>query len=306
MQNSGELDTVQALAQVLDLHQDDRYATAMESIGWKSQGRSGERIFYRNLGPFVLMKAQRIQSWNSELFLQIKKKGIPVITQVEPGLSVSFKGKQVDWDDPEWDTIWKAEGFRQSRTVYAHTATSFIDLRVGEEKLLSSFKQKTRYNIKKGLQSSWTISSREGSSFTDQDHHNLDELFHRWKREKSSHSTYGKGFVRAIIQAFGDQCRVFEARNEKHELQAFLIYLQSNELGVYFVACSSKEANKRQMPSTLTWTAIKYAINQKRKFFDFYGIYDPRYPKDYKDWKGFTAFKEGFRPQVIQYPRPWR
>ena len=40
------------------------------------------------------------------------------------------------------------------------------------------------------------------------------------------------------------------------------------------------------------------------QIFDFGGVYDERYPKTYKGWKGFTVFKEGFSPLPVVFPEP--
>lgn len=52
------------------------------------------------------------------------------------------------------------------------------------------------------------------------------------------------------------------------------------------------------------WEAIKLAKEQGCTRFDFEGIYDERYHKRTKAWKGFTYFKKKFGGEEVSYPHP--
>ncbi len=41
------------------------------------------------------------------------------------------------------------------------------------------------------------------------------------------------------------------------------------------------------------------------KEFDFVGVWDERLPRKNREWKGFTKFKEGYNPKVIEFLGTW-
>lgn len=70
----------------------------------------------------------------------------------------------------------------------------------------------------------------------------------------------------------------------------------------YMYAALTKEGRKLGAAYTILWAAIKYCQSKKLKYLDLEGIYDERYPKSTKEWKGFTAFKKQWRGKVLEYP----
>ena len=86
------------------------------------------------------------------------------------------------------------------------------------------------------------------------------------------------------------------------DLVGALLILYHDSVATYWAAFASPSGYKSFAPTLLTWTAMKKAKENKSEIFDFGGIYDPRYPKMYSRWIGFTKFKSGFNPTVISYP----
>jgi lipid II:glycine glycyltransferase (peptidoglycan interpeptide bridge formation enzyme) len=73
-------------------------------------------------------------------------------------------------------------------------------------------------------------------------------------------------------------------------------------VATYYAAYAAPAGYKQFAPTLLTWTAMQVAKGRSCDIFDFGGIYDPRYPKMYKNWQGFTKFKSGFHHTTLSYP----
>lgn len=69
----------------------------------------------------------------------------------------------------------------------------------------------------------------------------------------------------------------------------------------YMYAALNQEGRKLWAAYFLMWEAIKFCQNKKMKFLDLEGIYDERYAKLTKNWKGFTKFKMGWGGKVVEY-----
>lgn len=83
-----------------------------------------------------------------------------------------------------------------------------------------------------------------------------------------------------------------------------LIYYE--HIAYYWSAVATHEGKMYAAPSLVTWAAIKYAKRQKCRVFDFEGVYDERFPRENRDWVGFTKFKLGFGGEEVYFPKPFR
>ena len=50
----------------------------------------------------------------------------------------------------------------------------------------------------------------------------------------------------------------------------------------------------------LVWEELLKAKEMGMKYFDFEGVFDPRWPQ--KKWIGFTEFKRRFGGKLVQFP----
>ena len=71
----------------------------------------------------------------------------------------------------------------------------------------------------------------------------------------------------------------------------------------WFGANTSVGRNLLAKPLVL-WEAIKESKRRGLKVFDFEGIYDKRFPKLNKGWKGFSNFKKGFGGEKVEFSQP--
>jgi lipid II:glycine glycyltransferase (peptidoglycan interpeptide bridge formation enzyme) len=257
----------------------------MKEIGWHVDGKKDSQIFYRSLGPLTIAKIQRPKQIDFDWLKQFRRNHHTLTTFIEPGITFT------DLSTPRGFTV----------EPYAHSCTSLVDLTGVSRKVLESFSQKTRYNIvhtlKKGAIKVKTvqlgkISATEYSEFL--------VLHTVWSKQKNVIG-HPLSLLRAVLKSYaqsGDLHLCYHGSS----LVGSLLILYHDHVATYYAAFSSDEGYRLYAPTLLTWTAMETAKGNGCDIFDFGGIYDPRYPKLYKNWQGFTKFKSGFHPTVVSYP----
>lgn len=305
----GQKNTVfERFASRVDIHQSSMYAKTMESIGWKTVGKSPSQIFVKKLGPVAIAKMQRPARINKKFIQEVRKKYHTLTFHLDPALKYGTYvwplQRETSTNSPDWDQYFKSIGFSRHTSPLAHSATSLIDLRLSESELLHRMKQKTRYNI--GLaERKRTITTRTVpfESFTKKDLSMLFTIRSQWNKRKHLFG-YDEPFLRGIVSSFKNHgyCLFAEIRSN---VVATLIVLEWNKTATYFCAYSTPEGNILYAPTLLAWTAMKTSKKSGNDILDFGGIYDHRFHTIYKQWKGFTKFKEGFSAEPFLYPQSY-
>lgn len=261
------------------------YRDLMHEIGWKTEIHGDSQLYYRSLGPLSIAKIQRPKSLDLEWLQSFRKTHKTLTTYIEPGLTTHLPEKRF--------------GFHVE--PFAHSCTSMIDLWPTEPNILNSFSQKTRYNIVHSLKKSeLKIETTQLSKLSKKQLDDFFSLHEDWSKQKNVIG-YSKELLDGIIKSFaksGDLHLAYVG----DQLVATLLILYHDSIATYWAAFSSPAGYKSFAPTLLTWIALQTAKTKKCEIFDFGGIYDPRYPKMYKKWIGFTKFKSGFNPTVISYP----
>lgn len=261
------------------------HADVMREIGWKVESNKGSQLFYRKLGPLAIAKIQRPASLNLTWIKDFRRAHKTLTTYIEPSLATT-----------DMDPI---KGF--SVEPFAHSCTSLIDLVPAESDILKSFSQKTRYNIvhtlKKGEIRIETIGLKDLSSTQKQA---FLDLHNTWSKKKNVVG-YPLSLLNAILKCHGETGDLHFCYLDTKLVGALLI-LYHDQVATYYAAFALDVGYTSFSPTLLTWTAIQVAKQRGCDIFDFGGIYDPRYPKMYKRWQGFTKFKSGFNPTVVSYP----
>jgi len=90
--------------------------------------------------------------------------------------------------------------------------------------------------------------------------------------------------------------------NNKQALLGGIFLIFWGDTAYYWIAGATKNGKKLAAPTLLVWEALKVAKANHMKQFDFVGIWDDRFPKESKDWLGFTKFKQGFGGKIVYYP----
>jgi len=187
--------------------------------------------------------------------------------------------------------LLRKEGVARGKTLF--TPTSFwIDLTKSEDELLKSFHPKTRYNIrlaeKKGVKIEEDNSSKAFDKYIDlmrrtvahQGFYAHNERYHRlmWK----------------ILKDVG-VAHLLVAKHKGKIIAAWILFRWKNFL--YYPYGASDERYRNLMANNLMmWEAIKFGKRHKLTTFDLWG----REPG-----RGFTRFKEGYGPEVIEFLGTW-
>jgi lipid II:glycine glycyltransferase (peptidoglycan interpeptide bridge formation enzyme) len=261
------------------------YRDLMHEIGWKTEIHGDSQLYYRSLGPLTIAKIQRPKSFDLEWLKTFRQKHKTLTTYIEPSLTSTLPEKRL--------------GFHVE--PFAHSSTSLIDLRPTEQNILNTFSQKTRYNIVHSLKKAeLRIETTELGKLNKKQLTDFFSLHAEWSKQKNVIG-YSVELLNAILKSFsksGDLHLAYQG----DQLVGTLLVLYHDSVATYWAAFASPLGYKTFAPTLLTWTAFQTAKAKKCEIFDFGGIYDPRYPKMYKKWVGFTKFKSGFNPTVISYP----
>lgn len=267
-----------------DLHQSPMHGRLMERIGWQVVGPQASHLFYRQLGPLAIAKIQRPKTIDLAWLKSFRRAHHTFTTYIEPGLTCETTGIKGLAVEP-----------------FAHSCTSLIDLSPTEQSILTSFSQKTRYNIVRTLKKDdlritstklGKLSLAQKSAFFD--------LHNQWSRKKNVVG-YPTSLLNAVLIAYaksGDLHLCYKGLT----LVGSLLILSHDSVATYYAAFATPQGYQSFAPTLLTWTAMQQAKSVGCDIFDFGGIYDPRYPRMYKNWVGFTKFKSGFHPTVVSYP----
>lgn len=277
-------DLLTRFATKCDLHQSAMHGKVLGNLGWSSTGKPGSLIYYRPLGPLTVAKLQRPAEIDPIWLKQFRKSHHTLTTYIEPSLTSKV-----------------AEYLGVRAEPFAHSATSLIDLMPSEERILNSFTQKTRYNIvhtlKKNNLNVQTIAlSQLKNPVRDQFY----TLHQNWSKQKNVIG-YSRQLLDSTIKNYSGHGDLHLAYLGECLVGALLV-LYHDSVSTYWAAFADRSGYKEFAPTLLTWVAVQTAKANGCDIFDFGGIYDPRYPKMYARWQGFTKFKTGFNPAVISYP----
>lgn len=187
--------------------------------------------------------------------------------------------------------LLKKSGALPGKTLF--TPTSFwIDLTRSEDEMMKSFHSKTRYNIR--------YAQRQGVEVVED---NSDEAFKRYL-ELTRETVERQGFY-AHSQKYHELmwkilhkaniARLLTARYKKQIITTWILFVWKGFL--YYPYGASTEQHKNVMANNLMmWEAIKLGKALGLKTFDLWGR---------EEGKGFTKFKEGYNPQVVEFLGTW-
>jgi peptidoglycan pentaglycine glycine transferase (the first glycine) len=194
---------------------------------------------------------------------------------------------------------WQAAGLRFSREQVQFRNSVIVDLRLSEDNLLASMKQKTRYNVRLSPRRDVTV--RFGSA------DDLDLLYDLY-----AETALRDGFVIRPLdyyrQAWGAFMQAGLAQpiiaEYKGDPIAHVIVFGFGKRAWYFYGASSDEHRNRMPTYLLQWEAIRWAKAQKMVLYDFWGA-----PDDFEDeddpLAGVFHFKEGFGGTVVRRIGAW-
>lgn len=216
-----------------------------------------------------------------------------IFIKLEPNIIIPEKQKIKN------EKLMKELGLIKGKRLF--TPTSFwIDLTPAETDLLKSFSPKTRYNIhlaqKKGVKVQEDNSNRTFEKYLELTRETVErqhffahtEKYHRlmWKflgpQEKSENNNQ-------------QIAHLLTATYQEEIITTWIVFAYKDFL--YYPYGASSEKYKNVMANNLImWEAIRFGKTLGLKTFDLWG----REPG-----RGFTKFKEGYNPKVIEFLGSW-
>ncbi|OGM87860.1 hypothetical protein A2573_01490 [Candidatus Woesebacteria bacterium RIFOXYD1_FULL_43_18] len=185
----------------------------------------------------------------------------------------------------------QSEGATAGRSLFTPT-TFWIDLTPSEEDLMKSFSGKTRYNIR--------LAGKRGVIFKED---NSDEAFKKYldlTRETVSrqgfyaHTEKYHRLMWDVLKKAGI-AHLLTATYQGEIITTWILFAWKKFL--YYPYGASTEKHKEVMANNLMmWEAIRFGKKIGLTTFDLWGR---------EEGKGFTKFKEGYNPKVIEFLGTW-
>jgi len=170
--------------------------------------------------------------------------------------------------------------------------TFYIDLTKSEEELLKSFHPKTRYNIR--------LAQKNGVSVTEDNSEKAFQKYLELTREtvqRQGFYAHTEGYHKLMwkhLKAAGI-AHLLTARHKGKIITTWVVFVWKDSL--YYPYGASTEKYKNVMANNLMmWEAIKFGKSLGLKTFDLWGR---------EEGKGFTKFKEGYNPTVVEFLGTW-
>ncbi|HPN81309.1 MAG TPA: peptidoglycan bridge formation glycyltransferase FemA/FemB family protein [bacterium] len=161
--------------------------------------------------------------------------------------------------------------------------TLILALDQSETELLAAMKPKTRYNIKIAQKHKVTI-DWGGDYFED---------FWRLTEKTSQRQqivSHPKEYYRKMVAALGEQIQIMVALVDRQVVAANLVVF-FGDWCVYLHGASDYVYREKMAPFLLQWTTIVEAKKKGKKYYDFWGV-------DEDKWPGVSRFKKGFAPNT--------
>lgn len=166
--------------------------------------------------------------------------------------------------------------------------TVIIDLSKSEEEILSSMKQKTRYNIKlaqkKGLKVSISNEDSELGIFLD---------LYESTVKRQNYSGRSIGYLKTVWKNFKDKAYIATVYFEDKAIASWFLISEGETL-TYVYGGSSQEYKNLMAPYLLAWEIVKFGKENGYHYFDLFGI-----KKNLED--GYSRFKIGFTNSYTEY-----
>lgn len=213
-----------------------------------------------------------------------------IFIKLEPNYVVKKDGISCADEDKVLSQI-KNVGGKPGKTLFTPT-TFWIDLTQDKEEMMKNFKSKTRYNVR--------YAKRKGVEVVED---NSDEAFEKYLElmrqtvERQNFYAHNEHYHRLMWKHLNKDniARLLVAKKGEEILTTWIVFVWHDFLYYPYGASSMKHKNL-QANSRIMWEAILYGKELGLKTFDLWG----REPGE-----GFTKFKEGFNPQVVEFLGTW-
>lgn len=174
--------------------------------------------------------------------------------------------------------------------------TFSLDLSRTEEQILASMHPKTRYNIRVAQKHN-VIISEDSSKEAFREYLKLSEETTDRQGFYAHNRTYHKTMW-SLMQKAGI-AHLFTASFDNSILAAWIVFVWKDT--VYYPYGASSRAHREVMaPNLMLWEIARWAKKQGLYYFDLWGALGPT-PDQNDPWYGFHRFKEGYKPDLIEF-----
>ncbi|CAN5342805.1 peptidoglycan bridge formation glycyltransferase FemA/FemB family protein [soil metagenome] len=186
--------------------------------------------------------------------------------------------------------LLRSSGAVPGKTIFT-PSTFQIDLTKSEDELMKSFNSKTRYNIR--------LAERKGVTVTED---NSDAAFEKYLEltkettQRDQFFAHSKKYHRLMWETLKEKiAHLLVAKYNNEIIVTWILFAHDNVL-YYPYGASTHKYKEVMAPNLMMWEAIKFGKNLGCTVFDLWG----REPG-----KGFTKFKEGYNPSVVEFLGTW-
>lgn len=271
----------------LELQQSPLYQQYVKKLGWTVLCIDGVAVFIKKIPLLgVFAKIQR------PALLPSISKVIPVLLQYRTNrLAVDTHPSQSQKELDMWIRS-VSKFFRIHTSPYLPTKTIVIDISKSESDIFQACFPAKRRGMRRAEKNNVRVMQSENIFDLIAVKNTSEGLF-------GGITTYGIDKLWNIF--YPNHAAILLAYREK-KIVAGVLLLLHEKTAYYWIAGATRQGKKLFAPTLLVWESLKYSKKHGCSRFDFVGVWDERMPAYYKDWIGFTKFKEGFGGIPLYYP----
>jgi lipid II:glycine glycyltransferase (peptidoglycan interpeptide bridge formation enzyme) len=176
-------------------------------------------------------------------------------------------------------------------------ATIVVDIGPDEEKVINSFKQKTRYNIRLAARKGVAVEPVESSEAN----FNLMYDLMQTTRERAGYFLHSRAYFLDLWQSYASaqQGQLFFAKYQGQVLAGvFAIYMGNK--GWYKDGGSIREHSNVMAPYLLQWEVMRWLRTKGAKSYDMVGV-PPQSETGHHIMDSLTHFKSGFSQSIVEW-----
>lgn len=264
---------------MVDLRQTKEWAGWLATTGWIVErvktGKKYSPAFIRKMPllPISFLKIQRYAGpidWKP--FGELKKKYRILWSVLEPITEDQVAGI-------------KKHGYRLMHDTYLPGKTRIVDLTKSELTLLTEMSGNFRRIIKKGS----AVKTKQVSA---------NEFYRGWQKWAKSMILARFQFDK-LVGAFGKKAEFWAVEKDGRLLSAVMLLFTADAC-FYYQTWTSEEGRQGGEHVVLVFETMKQAKRLKKKYYNFEGVFDSRFPM--AKWGGFSEFKRRFGGYEVEYP----